>query len=505
MQDLRDHLHAHGQAVPRPARRHRGGGLARQVERIGVVDPRHDVAVGQLRRRIAPHVESGDGKRRRQEQIVVLEKGPHLFAEVVTRKNLGVVIAHLLVERTGQDLGHRRVEQFGLVGEHVLEARADAGIELRHPDRQRVFVHDLFDEIDRAAQVLERPDGIFDDGNDFVGWLRVAERRTPRQAHAAHRPVAGGQEIGHGLRDAEGVAAVVSGDRAQQERRVANRPRERADMSERRRGARRIDRDTRELRLDAEQAAERARDAHGPTAVGSQRKRRDPGRDAGRGAAARPARSLGEVPGVGRDPGQRAVADRLAAELAGRGLADDAGALPARPVHRGRVDRRHIVRHGAGAEGQLQAVHGDQVLDRNRQAVQQAEVFARHHGLLGLPCRLERQVRRSLDETVERGLQPFHPLQGRPDEVDRRDFSVRDQILQLDRRHESEVAHRSRPPDADRLVRSRPCRVRIPACPTPSGRLRRVVRYRRPSNTGRSARGASAPCRRATSLHRSAG
>src|SRR5690348_1531451 len=70
------------------------------------------------------------------------------------------------------------------------------------------------------------------------------------------------------------------------------------------------------------EAGEAARDADRPAAVGAECERRDAGGDRGRGAGARAARGLCRIPRIARDAGERAIADRLAAELAGGGLAD---------------------------------------------------------------------------------------------------------------------------------------------------------------------------------------
>src|ERR1700742_3745597 len=93
-------------------------------------------------------------------------------------------------------------------------------------------------------------------------------------------------------------------------------------MGDRRRGRMRPYRDAAELRLEPGEAREAARDADRAAAVGAERERRHAGRDGGRGAGARSARRLARVPRITRDAVERIVADRLAAELARRGLAD---------------------------------------------------------------------------------------------------------------------------------------------------------------------------------------
>ena len=70
--------------------------------------------------------------------------------------------------------------------------------------------------------------------------------------------------------------------------------------------------------------------------------RRDAGRDRRRRAGARAARRLVQIPRIAGDAGERAVADRLAAELAGGGLADQDAR---RPFSRARPRARRPPRH----------------------------------------------------------------------------------------------------------------------------------------------------------------
>ena len=139
--------------------------------------------------------------------------------------------------------------------------------------------------------------------------------------------------------------------------------------------------------------------------------RRHARRHAGRRAGAGAARRLGPVPGVAGDAAQRRVAHRLAAEFAGGGLADDAGAGRAHAFDRGRIRRRHVVGHGARAKGVGQALDGNQVLDRDRQAMQGTEGLARHQGLLGLPGGLQCLLRRIGGETVQAGVEALDARQ----------------------------------------------------------------------------------------------
>ena len=61
------------------------------------------------------------------------------------------------------------------------------------------------------------------------------------------------------------------------------------------------------------------------------------------------ARRLRQIPRISRNPGQRAITDRLATELTCRGLADQNSTGGPGALDGGRVNRRDVVRHGAGA------------------------------------------------------------------------------------------------------------------------------------------------------------
>jgi hypothetical protein len=76
-------------------------------------------------------------------------------------------------------------------------------------------------------------------------------------------------------------------------------------VSKRGRRGNREDRHATEVRLDAEQSAQRGGNPDRAAAVGTERDRRDAGRDACRGARAGTSRSLGEVPGIARSARQR--------------------------------------------------------------------------------------------------------------------------------------------------------------------------------------------------------
>ena len=141
--------------------------------------------------------------------------------------------------------------------------------------------------------------------------MGVAQRRAPGDLHVGDAPPAGAQEIGHRLGHREGVLAVVASHRREHEGGVTDGARHRALVRERHGGTHRIGGDAGELRLDADQAAERGGDADGAAAVRAEGDRRDAGGDAGGAPRRRAARGLVGVPGVAGDAVQRAVAPAL--------------------------------------------------------------------------------------------------------------------------------------------------------------------------------------------------
>src|SRR5205823_9103116 len=75
-------------------------------------------------------------------------------------------------------------------------------------------------------------------------------------------------------------------------------------------------------RLDAENPAERARNADRSAAVAAEMQRSHAGRRSDRGAGAAAARRVAAAPWIASDAGERAIADRLPAELGRGGLAE---------------------------------------------------------------------------------------------------------------------------------------------------------------------------------------
>ena len=288
------------------------------------------------------------------------------------------------------------------------------------------------DEIHLASELFEGSHRLLAQSDDFACGVGVPERRAPGNAHSLHRPVARSQEVRYGLGDGERVTPVESRHRAQQQGGIAHGAGHGADMGERRSCGLGEHRHAGELRLDREQARQRAGDPDRPATVGAERERRHAAGDAGRRARARAPGCLRQVPGIAGDARQGAVADRLAAELAGGRLSDDDAACLPDALHRRRIDRGDVVGREPGAERASDAVHRDEVLDGDRHSVQQAGRVVVEDRLLGLPCRCMRNVFGNGDEGVQLRLDLFQPRETSFEQLDRRDLPCQDKIAQLD-------------------------------------------------------------------------
>ena len=123
-------------------------------------------------------------------------------------------------------------------------------------------------------------------------------------------------------------------------------------------------------RLEAHEAGVGRGAADRAAAVGAERRRHEPRRDARRRAAARPARRQRGVPGVARRAVEQVRRVALQRQLGDVGLADEDGAGGAEPRHGRLVGVGAKVRVGAAAPGGGQAAHEQVVLDGHRHAVE---------------------------------------------------------------------------------------------------------------------------------------
>jgi hypothetical protein len=174
------------------------------------------------------------------------------------------------------------------------------------------------------------------------------------------------------------------------------------------------------MSFDAGKSGETAWNADRAAAVSAERKRCNARGDGRRRAGARPARRLAEIPGIARYSGERAIADRLAAEFAGRGLADQNGAGCLSALNGGRVDHADIFCHRARAGCIGHAGDRHQVLGRERNAVQRPERQPPHDGVLGRLGCLQSPLRQQDEKGVQSLLRRFRFCQSSLGQLDRR-------------------------------------------------------------------------------------
>ena len=169
-------------------------------------------------------------------------------------------------------------------------------------------------------------------------------RRLPRRVKVGPR---------RGLRPVA-VAVAVAGRDVEHEGRVGDRACQRAQAGQ---PSERLGvgpgRDAPTLGLDADEVAPGRWNAHRARSVGADRPRHQPGRHGCRGAAARAAGRVIQIPWVAGDPEAGSLAERPLADL-GRGrLADDHGARPTEPAHDFRVFGDRLEGAGAAEPGLL--------------------------------------------------------------------------------------------------------------------------------------------------------
>ena len=112
---------------------------------------------------------------------------------------------------------------------------------------------------------------------------------------------------------------------------------------------------------------------------------------------------------------------------------------PFRPLDRRRIRRSDIVRHAARAEREALGPDRDQILGRERHAVQQSEPVAAHHRAFRGLRRGQRLLRHQKEKCVERALRRLRLVQRAARRLDRRDFAARDPAAQLHGCHRMEI------------------------------------------------------------------
>src|SRR5208282_5735344 len=182
-------------------------------------------------------------------------------------------------------------------------------------------------------------------------------------------------------------------------------------------------------------AGERARNADRPRAVAAEMQGPDPGGARRSGAGAAAPRRAREVPRVAGDSGQRAVAQRLPAELGGGGLAEDDGT----GLSQARRCRRILgpvlvwIDEARPAQGR-EAAHQDQVLDRHRNTIEPTNRLAAQPAPFGCARRSEGAVTVDDAKGVDPGLQRVEAIEQQPGHLDRRQRFLAIEIEQRNRR-----------------------------------------------------------------------
>ena len=286
--------------------------------------------------------------------------------------------------------GHRaaaanEADQRGIqIGLARRQGVAPRRVELGGDDRGEGFLGILpagIDDLDVAAELLlERRGRVAAHLQHLVVHRGVAEVRRPRHVQPPDVLLAR-LEIGAGLagqRDA--IAVVTAGDDVEGQGRIAHGAGQGAEVADvvPPREAHAL-RNPPVGRLEADQPAQRRRNADRAAAVRAETDGPESGGHRGRRAAARAARCALEIPRVARGAEERIVGERLVAELRGVGLAEDDRAGRAQATHRDGVFFRDQVGEEPGAAGGAQAARVEHVLQRHRYSVEWTERLALHH------------------------------------------------------------------------------------------------------------------------------
>ena len=168
-------------------------------------------------------------------------------------------------------------------------------------------------------------------------------------------------------------------------------------------------------RLQAEQAAERGRDADRAVSIRAQRERHEPARNRATRAARGSACHMRGVMRVARGAVMDVLAGEVVGVLAHIERADEDGACRLQPRDQWRIGfGRWPVAIDLGAGQRRQARNIEQVLDGKRHAGEGAERLARGALRIDCPCFRERPLRGHRGEGVERGVALFDTGQRTP-------------------------------------------------------------------------------------------
>ena len=304
--------------------------------------------------------------------------------------------------------------------------------------------HDL---LHIAAEGLECACGGGDQVRDLGVDASVAEVWAEGDAKIGDVCIEACQVVDARTRQARVIERMRAGGGVQEQRRIAHRSGEGAHVGDVVVVAHGDVRHDAPCRLQPEHTAEMRRYADRAGTVGALVQRSEA---TGRGGPRTGGRGAGVEtvsPRIVCHTGQGTAADAGPAELRRGGLAEDDGA--------GRLealgDRGVRVRDLAdlGVRTGLQRMAGElvEVLDRDRYAVQRAEVVAPCHRALGVPRHVQREFRRELGEGIDATVVAFDAVQHGPHDFDRGDVPGADARSEFRRRCEAEVVvpHRAGP------------------------------------------------------------
>ena len=217
----------------------------------------------------------------------------------------------------------------------------------------------------------------------------VAEPLPPADADAGEVPVVapGRRQAGEVAAETVRVGVVGTRHHVEHQRGVGDRAGDGTDVGEE---AEHVGRlvvgDHAERLLHPDDATRRGGHPGAAPAVRAHRDRSHPGGDRGSRAARGPSARQRRVPGVGGAAEQRRFGEGLVPELRRRRLADQDGTGGPQPGHGDGVDRRHVAFEGQRSEGGAHAGRVDEVLHRERDAVERSERLAVRHGVGGSMC-----------------------------------------------------------------------------------------------------------------------
>ena len=300
---------------------------------------------------------------------------------------------------------------------------------------------------DLGPEIPQHGDRGVDGGDLFLvgrlGVFRIEVAHEP-DPHARHAAVEVGRVIGHRDRRARGVLRVVAGDGLEHERVVRDGAGDRADVVERigqREDAAPTDEAVR--RLHAGHAAHRRGipDRSGRVRADRCGHHARGHRDAG--PARRASRKAPRPPGIdGGRPGQveGGTAD---GELVGRQLSEEHGPGRAQPRRDDGVLRRDVLPEEPRMRGGPKAGRVDDVLERERDAVERPAVRAGHDLALRLARRDERGIGRDAQERVQAPIDSPDPVEKRSRVLDRRQRLRPDQFGRASDADEGQVGHRA--------------------------------------------------------------